>query len=105
MLKGSFAGDTSADDLAMEHALAGWAAMPIQPSPMPSSAWAMAIRPPPPEAAEQHHALAPRRFISSYTVFTSTMLVEAVGVVVLVAGAEGARRSRGGSQQRAGSGR
>ena len=51
----------------------GWAAMPIQPSPMPSSALASAIRLPPPELPSSTTASAPRRFISSCTVFTSTM--------------------------------
>ena len=51
----------------------GWAAMPIQPSPMPSSAWAIAISQPPPELPSSTTASAPRRLISSYAVFTSTM--------------------------------
>ena len=51
----------------------GWAAMPIHPSPIPSSALASAINDPPPELPSNTTASAPRRTISSCAVFTSTM--------------------------------
>ncbi len=47
--------------------------MPTQPSPMPSSALAIAISEPPPELPSSTTASAPRRIISSYAVRTSVM--------------------------------
>jgi hypothetical protein len=46
--------------------------MPIHPSPMPSSALAIAISDPPPELPSRTTASAPRRTISSCAVRTST---------------------------------
>ena len=47
--------------------------MPIQPSPIPSSALAIAINEPPPELPSSTTTSAPRRIISSWAVWTSVM--------------------------------
>ena len=51
----------------------GWAAIPIQPSPTPRSAFAIAMSEPPPELPSSTTASAPRRRISAAIASTSTM--------------------------------
>ena len=51
----------------------GWAAIPIHPSPMPSSAFASAISEPPPELPSNTTDSAPRATMKSCAAFTSVM--------------------------------
>ena len=78
--------------------------MPIQPSPSARSAWASAISEPPPLLPSSTTASAPRwrRKRGRRGHVDDALLVEAVGVVVLVAGAEAEHAVAGVGEQRAG---
>ena len=78
--------------------------MPTQPSPMPSSAWAMRHQRAAARVAEQHHGLgaAALHLVVHRLHVDDAALVQAVGVVAHVAGAEAEHGVAGGGQQRAG---
>ena len=82
----------------------GCAAMPIHPSPMPSSALAEGHQRAAAGVAQQHHGFgaAPLHLVVDRLHVDDAVLVQAVGVVVLVAGAEAEDRVAGRGQQRAG---
>ena len=78
--------------------------MPTQPSPMPQLGVGQRHQRPAAGVAEQHDGLGAPARISSYGRLhvDDALLVQAVGVVAHVAGAEAEHRVAGGGQQRAG---